>query len=118
MAERKTMMTTGQIKDLVTWIIQNAWQESVFLTPYPQTNVDVHNLLDRLHELSGIDKEQIGDWVDEANTVKAEPPVPETHRIRYINVDRFVETEVYQTKEEADQREEDLHASGVRNVWR
>lgn len=58
-------MTHEQVVELVRWIGKHARTESRFLTPYPSTSVDAHSLLDKLHELTGIAKEDIAMWVDE-----------------------------------------------------
>ncbi len=60
--ERK-LNVADLVKSVAEWVAANASRESIFLTPDPETTVNAHLLLDRLSELSGISKEQIGGWV-------------------------------------------------------
>lgn len=55
-------------KELVKFIASNAYRESVCLTPRPEwiLGATVPDLLDEIHRISGVSKESIGAWVDEA----------------------------------------------------
>lgn len=53
------------IKMIVKWVAENAERGSVFLYPHPRWNVDATGLLDRISEVTGIDKQTIGEWVEE-----------------------------------------------------
>jgi len=48
------------VKDLAKYVKSNAWQESAFLTPYPEFLINAHSLLDHISEVTGIDKQTIG----------------------------------------------------------
>lgn len=69
----KTALKPMAVRALVTWIGQNVETESGFLTPYPGSTVNAHALLDEIHELSGIPKETLGEWIDEARKEEAQP---------------------------------------------
>lgn len=47
-------------KELLKYIAENNWTESVFLSPTPQTNIEVIGLLDKIAELRGITREENG----------------------------------------------------------
>ena len=46
--------------NLLRWLTVNNWVESRFLTPVPQANVNLVELLDKIAELRGISKEENG----------------------------------------------------------
>jgi len=50
---------TGNLIKLIEWLAQNVWSESVFLGPFPSTNIEIENLLDKISELWKIDKTDI-----------------------------------------------------------
>ena len=47
-------------KELLKYIAKNNWTESVFLSPIPQTNIEVIGLLNKIAELRGITLEENG----------------------------------------------------------
>lgn len=47
-------------KELLKYIAENNWTESVFSNPRPQTNIEVIGLLDKIAELRGITREENG----------------------------------------------------------
>lgn len=58
------MTVEALVREIAKWVSQNSHNESVFLTPAPETNVNAHDLLDHISEITGIDKETIGKWCD------------------------------------------------------
>lgn len=52
------------VKSIAEWVKQNAEHESIFLTPDPAWECNVHALLDHISEVTGISKERIGEWVN------------------------------------------------------
>jgi hypothetical protein len=55
------------VKAIAGYVAAHSETESAFLTPYPETTTDSHALLDFISDKSGISKEQIGRWCEEAN---------------------------------------------------
>lgn len=47
-------------KELLKYIAENNFTESVFLSPRPQVNIEVIGLLDKIAELRGISREENG----------------------------------------------------------
>jgi len=50
----------NKFKELLVYIASNTETESIFLSPYPTTSIEVIGLLDKIAELRGITKEQNG----------------------------------------------------------
>lgn len=53
------------VKDIAVYVAANSETESIFLTPYPETTINAHGLLDFIPDKTGISKEQIGNWCKE-----------------------------------------------------
>lgn len=54
------------VKSIAEWVAAHAERESIFLTPEPETTVNAYSLLDYISEVSGVPKDQIGEWVANA----------------------------------------------------
>jgi len=50
------------VKSIAQWVTRNAEAESIFLTPRPRHLVSAHRLLDHVSDVTGISREQIGEW--------------------------------------------------------
>lgn len=59
-------MSTITVKELAEYIGSHAYRESILMTPEPQWLVNAHLLLDWIHELTGVSKQQIGEWANAA----------------------------------------------------
>lgn len=53
-------MEQSKWKELLQYIAENNYTESVFLTPNPTTSIEVTGLLDKIAELRGISKRDNG----------------------------------------------------------
>lgn len=51
---------------IVKYIAKHAWRESIFETPMPQWYIGVVGVLDCIADSTGLSKETISTWVDEA----------------------------------------------------
>ena len=60
-------------KQITQWVAIHAWRESAFLYPEPSWNVNAHSLLDFVQEITGISKEQIDKWTQEAEEIVETP---------------------------------------------
>ncbi len=56
----------GFVEQIAEWVVAHAEKESGFLYVNPGWNINAHALLDRISEITGISKEQIKCWIDEA----------------------------------------------------
>ena len=54
------------VERIAKYIAENSESESIFLTPNPYWSINSHDLMDFISETSGVSKEQIGEWVEEA----------------------------------------------------
>lgn len=53
-----------KLKLLIEFIATEMWRESMFLGPNPQWNIEVVSLLDKIHEIYGITREEVGSIVN------------------------------------------------------
>lgn len=53
------------IRKIVEWATENSWQESGFLSPDPQHNVNTTALCDFIADDLGYGREAVAAWVDE-----------------------------------------------------
>ncbi len=60
------------VEQIAKWVVAHAEKESGFLYVNPGWNINAHALLDHISEITGISKEQIKCWIDEA-TEKEKP---------------------------------------------
>ena len=53
-------MLDDKIKRIIEYLAENAWCESVWLSPTPAWNVEVTSLLDEITAAYGVEKEDVG----------------------------------------------------------
>ena len=54
-------------KAIARYVGRHSNRESIFLYDNPQWNINATELLDFISDTTGIDKEKIGEWVDEVS---------------------------------------------------
>ena len=59
-----------ELKKIISFCIENMEAESSFLTPMPRHKIDLVSLFDKLSEIFNVDKNIIGEYVDEIQGVR------------------------------------------------
>lgn len=64
-------MNHHTLEHLIRWIGSNMEAPSLLLYPTPQEpEISVFALLDKIHDLTDINKEVLGDWLEEGRTAE------------------------------------------------